>query len=186
MCLAVLQNDTQSLETSYFQMGGIHGLPFIEWGGSGGETGAPGSWGGYCTHGNVLFPTWHRPYTALFEQVIQEQAIAIANTYEVNAEQFMAAAQTLRVPYWDWATNSVPPDEVIQLRTVTITAPDGTRKDVSNPLFQYTFHPIDASFPSPYSNWQTTLRHPDSSSSSATTSVPDLIRYYLPRPFHNA
>ncbi|KZV73173.1 photo-regulated tyrosinase [Peniophora sp. CONT] len=172
--LSALQNTTQSLQTSYFQMGGIHGLPFIEWGGSGGDTGAPGSWGGYCTHGNVLFPTWHRPYTVLFEQVMQEQAIAIANTYEVNAEQFMSAAQTLRVPYWDWALNSVPPDEVIQLRTVTITAPDGTRKDVSNPLYQYDFHPIDSSFPSPYSNWQSTLRHPTNQGASAVTSVADL------------
>lgn len=22
---------------------------------------------GYCTHGSILFPTWHRPYLALFE-----------------------------------------------------------------------------------------------------------------------
>lgn len=22
---------------------------------------------GYCTHSSILFPTWHRPYLALFE-----------------------------------------------------------------------------------------------------------------------
>lgn len=52
--------------TSFFQIGGIHGLPPVEWNGSGGD--APeGSYNGYCTHGTVLFPTWHRPYVATFE-----------------------------------------------------------------------------------------------------------------------
>lgn len=43
---------------------GIHGYPTIEW------DNAPGNpaWGwGYCTHDSVLFPTWHRPYVALYE-----------------------------------------------------------------------------------------------------------------------
>jgi hypothetical protein len=26
-------------------------------------------WGGYCWHGSQLFPTWHRPYMMLIEQV---------------------------------------------------------------------------------------------------------------------
>lgn len=26
-------------------------------------------WGGYCRHGSQLFPTWHRPYMMLIEQV---------------------------------------------------------------------------------------------------------------------
>jgi hypothetical protein len=41
---------------------GIHGRPFIEWGGVTGQYDA-----GYCAHGSVLFPMWHRPYLALFE-----------------------------------------------------------------------------------------------------------------------
>ena len=48
-------------------MGGIHGLPFEQWQGSGGTTAVPGASGGYCTHSSVLFPTWHRPYVALYE-----------------------------------------------------------------------------------------------------------------------
>jgi tyrosinase len=52
---------------SYYQMSGIHRLPFIEWSGSGSN--AYGSFGGHCTHATVLFPTWQRPYVALFEVI---------------------------------------------------------------------------------------------------------------------
>jgi tyrosinase len=60
------QDDIQS----YFAVAGIHGLPSEPWNGA---TGDPPfdpttvQWGGYCTHGSVLFPTWHRPYLMLFE-----------------------------------------------------------------------------------------------------------------------
>jgi tyrosinase len=58
----------QSNPLSQFGIGGIHGLPYLQWEGSGGTRPVQGSqWGGYCTHGNVLFPTWHRPYVALYE-----------------------------------------------------------------------------------------------------------------------
>jgi hypothetical protein len=45
---------------------GIHGRPYTAWDsvtGPGGYTQATG----YCTHNSILFPTWHRPYLALFE-----------------------------------------------------------------------------------------------------------------------
>lgn len=66
---AMSAND-QGLVQSFFSVGGIHGLPFQT------RDGATGSkpfdpngnqWGGYCTHGSVLFPTWHRPYVMLYE-----------------------------------------------------------------------------------------------------------------------
>lgn len=50
---------------SFFQIGAIHGLPHTPWNGSGVKN--ANSYGGYCAHGNVLFPTWHRPYLALYE-----------------------------------------------------------------------------------------------------------------------
>jgi tyrosinase len=50
---------------SHFAMGGIHGLPYEQWEGSGGTQGV--GRGGYCTHGSYIFPTWHRPYIALYE-----------------------------------------------------------------------------------------------------------------------
>lgn len=42
---------------------GIHGLPQTPWDGVVGQGASPG----YCVHGAVTFPTWHRPYVALFE-----------------------------------------------------------------------------------------------------------------------
>ncbi len=41
---------------------GIHGRPFVAWDGVNGPYEK-----GYCTHSSILFPTWHRPYLALFE-----------------------------------------------------------------------------------------------------------------------
>ena len=45
---------------------GIHGRPYTAWDGVNQVTGGSG---GYCTHGSNIFPTWHRPYLALFEVI---------------------------------------------------------------------------------------------------------------------
>ena len=58
---------SQSDVTSFFQVGGIHGLPFTPWDDANGKSLGNNQWGGYCTHGSVLFPTWHRPYVLLYE-----------------------------------------------------------------------------------------------------------------------
>jgi len=46
---------------SFYQIAGLHGFPLVHWNQS--NTGS----GSYCRHQSVLFPTWHRPYVALFE-----------------------------------------------------------------------------------------------------------------------
>ncbi len=48
---------------SWFAMAAIHGSPKIQWAGA---TRGRQQYG-YCHHGQVTFPTWHRPYVALFE-----------------------------------------------------------------------------------------------------------------------
>ncbi len=64
-----MSSNKQANIQSLFQLGGIHGLPYIPWDGATGGKAWDDStqWGGYCTHGSVLFPTWHRPYVMLFE-----------------------------------------------------------------------------------------------------------------------
>lgn len=52
-------------QLSWFAIGGIHGSPKLPWDSVPG--GSDSTWGGYCTHASVLFPTWHRPYVLLFE-----------------------------------------------------------------------------------------------------------------------
>ena len=51
---------------SFFIIGGYHGEPFR----GPGETN-PAWWGGYCQHGTVLFPSWHRAYLFRLEQALQ-------------------------------------------------------------------------------------------------------------------
>ncbi|VDC02340.1 unnamed protein product [Peniophora sp. CBMAI 1063] len=160
--IASMHGQDQSKPSSHFQLCGIHGLPYVSWDASGGdERGNKAR--GYCTHAMVTFPTWHRAYVALYEKILQENAIDIAKTYtEANGirDRFMKAAQELRAPFWDWASSAVPPAEVIEREELNIIGSDGNEMPVKNPLLAYTFHPIDGSFPSPYSEWQTTLRHP--------------------------
>ncbi|KAJ6505752.1 tyrosinase [Mycena vitilis] len=156
---------------SFFAIAGIHGLPYQPWDGSGAKPVNAQDRGGYCTHGNVLFPTFHRPYVLLFEQALQTAAIGIAATYTVDQARFKQAALSLRQPYWDWAQHGVPPPEVISLDTVSIIAPDGQKIQVANPLRRYTFHPVDPSFPNPYSGWNTTLRWPNKSGATERISV---------------
>ncbi|EJF63238.1 photo-regulated tyrosinase [Dichomitus squalens LYAD-421 SS1] len=170
--LGVMSKSTQEDLISFFQIGGIHGLPYISWDGAGQDD--PAEQAGYCTHGSVLFPTWHRPYVALYEQVLHKHAQDIAATYTVDKARWEKAAADLRQPFWDWASNSVPPAEVISLARVTITTPDGKRTQVDNPLFQYAFHPIEPSFPEPYINWQTTFRHPTTLDADAQDNVAEL------------
>ncbi|CDO69906.1 hypothetical protein BN946_scf184884.g65 [Trametes cinnabarina] len=172
--LEIMYGSKQEDLISFFQIGGIHGLPYIAWSGAGAEDSAEPA--GYCTHGSVLFPTWHRPYVALFEQVLQKHAAEIAEKYTVDRPRWQKAAAELRQPFWDWARETVPPPEVISLDKVTITASDGQKKEVDNPLRRYRFHPIDPSFPEPYSNWSATLRHPTSEGSDAEDNVQDLTK----------
>ena len=60
-------NSDESDPVSFFQIGGIHGLPPVRWNCAGEEESASDMFEGYCAHSTVLFPTWHRPYVCLFE-----------------------------------------------------------------------------------------------------------------------
>jgi tyrosinase len=51
---------------SFFMLGGYHGEPFRDQGAT-----DPTWWGGYCEHGTVLFPTWHRAYLYVLEKALQ-------------------------------------------------------------------------------------------------------------------
>lgn len=111
---------------------------------------------------------------------MQQRAKEVAAKYTTSdAAAWVQAADQIRQPYWDWAANSVPPDQVIALKQVSITGPDGRKVTVNNPLFHYTFHPVDDSFPAPYSGWPSTIRQPTSTRPNATDSVTRLKRYVV-------
>ncbi|HEX8258075.1 MAG TPA: tyrosinase family protein [Allosphingosinicella sp.] len=65
---------------SFFVIGGYHGEPFRGPGAT-----DPAYWGGYCEHGTVLFPTWHRAYLHVLEKALQS----------------IAGCENVMLPYWD-------------------------------------------------------------------------------------
>ncbi|KAG6379523.1 common central domain of tyrosinase-domain-containing protein [Boletus reticuloceps] len=128
---------------SWWQMAGIHGLPYEPW--SGDPNGPQkadqnAQWGGYCYHASALFPTWHRVTTMLVEQAVVNEAITIAT--EFNNDTWLQAAKELRFAYWDWtdletAQEGIP--HIFQEAVVKIANPDGSHDQVSNPLNHYDF-----------------------------------------------
>jgi tyrosinase len=97
--------------------------------------------------------------------LLQQHAVKIAKGYQDQA-RWSLAAENLRAPYWDWATNIVPPPEVISLEYLDIIKPEG-KKSVPNPLLRYKFKPVDPSFELlsratgiAFKDFQTTIRNP--------------------------
>jgi tyrosinase len=188
----------QNNSISHFSIGGIHGLPYVEWEGAGGANPVKGSqWGGYCTHGCVLFPTWHRPYVALYEVSSLSYAFRTFMLISIILSSKCCSRTLSRLQTrtrWIHRVGLPQPRtcerhtgtgrltlslllKLSPMQTLDIITPDGQTTTVANPLIQYTFNPIDPSFPAPYSSWQTTIRHPDDPNSpDATTDVQALKR----------
>ncbi|KAK0671448.1 common central domain of tyrosinase-domain-containing protein [Cercophora samala] len=96
-------------KTSYFQIAGIHGQPFIPWD-EDESMKVENKGSGYCTHNSILFTTWHRPYMLLFEQVIYGLMEKVAATFsEAEQADMRQALESWRFPYWDWAMKKPNP-----------------------------------------------------------------------------
>jgi tyrosinase len=103
---------------SFFILGGYHGEPFR---GAGWGIGEPFFWGGYCHHGNVLFPVWHRAYLYALEEALRS----------------IPGCEEVTIPFWDECSldsleNGIPwalTDEKFTL--------DG--QSIDNPLRSYVF-----------------------------------------------
>ncbi|KAF8335070.1 uncharacterized protein EI90DRAFT_3120960 [Cantharellus anzutake] len=155
--LKKLQKTPEDKMASYYQVCGLHGLPLVPWNQSGGE-------GVYCRHASPLFPTWHRAYVVLFEQLIHEHALEIAQKYREEGDKWLNAATDLRQPFWDWARDggAVPPELLLSRQTVRIITPAGPRH-VENPFLYYAFrtgYRSTGTFPTEHKEWTRTIRHP--------------------------
>ncbi|WP_019501743.1 tyrosinase family protein [Pseudanabaena sp. PCC 6802] len=80
-----IQNLPATDKRSFFAIGGYHGEPFqyrrqVD---NLSDTDRYTYWGGYCNHGNVLFPTWHRVYVRKLEEALQ------------------SIVPSVTMPYWD-------------------------------------------------------------------------------------
>ncbi|KAE9396998.1 Di-copper centre-containing protein [Gymnopus androsaceus JB14] len=161
------------------ELAGIHGLLFREWVGDRKKTEeekpdfnpkdpkdtnpVPSRFGGYCNHGSVVFPTWHRPYVLALEQAIGNIATEIAETfaklYPKEANVWKQAARELRFPFWDWADKKVKTDgipAVLSELKVKIAMPEEVTKAVDNPLAFYRFESIPDGFENEVLNPQDT------------------------------
>lgn len=94
---------------SYYQIAGIHGLPYQTWPASDWNKDIKEPEGGdrerdrgFCTHTSILFLTWHRPYLALFEAVLYKHVNDIASGIDDSSAEkakYVAAAKEFRMPY---------------------------------------------------------------------------------------
>lgn len=101
---------------SFFVLGGYHGEPFqyrkqVD---ALSETDTYTYWGGYCNHGNVLFPTWHRIYVYKLEEALQSIVPGVS------------------MPYWDEASEDSVANGIPAILTQEKYLLDGNLID--NPL----------------------------------------------------
>ena len=125
-------------DNSFFKIAGFHGEPFRGAGYSNAQW-----WGGYCNHGNILFPTWHRAYVLRLEKALQSQVPGVM------------------MAYWDELA-TLPSGEPKDIPSIFLEPKYTWRTDeykdrhrdqssIPNPLYSYTFQKniVDArsSFP---------------------------------------
>ncbi|KAI8965927.1 Di-copper centre-containing protein [Daldinia sp. FL1419] len=184
LALSWMQFTDQEAQFSWYQITGIHGAPALTWADVEPTPGNEHS--GYCTHVSILFPPWHRPYLALYEQVLYNIVQFIASFYPPDLQdRFQKAADTFRIPYWDWAAVpadglSVLPDSVGGSPIINVTGPNGAQT-ITNPLFSYVFRPFNSStFPDfPYNTWLETKRAPRPINSANATSNNSFVAHAL-------
>ncbi|KAJ8131191.1 hypothetical protein O1611_g2437 [Lasiodiplodia mahajangana] len=97
---------------SFFRIAGFHGEPF-----RGPGVKDKNFWGGYCNHGNVLFPTWHRVYLLRLEDALRS----------------IEGCENVTLPFWDELIDVERP--VPSIFTSPTFELDG---DSTNPLYSYT------------------------------------------------
>ena len=98
---------------SFFVIAGYHGEPFRDQE----RAASPEYWGGYCNHGNVLFPTWHRLYVLRLEQALQ------------------TIVPDVMMPYWDETSEETREHGIPSVLTDEKFVLDG--EEIDNPLQSY-------------------------------------------------
>ncbi len=112
-----IKDRTATEHSSFFWLGGLHGEPF-----RGAGWGTNTYWGGYCNHGNVLFPVWHRAYLVALEKALQSVP---------GCEQVM-------LPYWDETSDETIANGIPWALTQKDIELDG--KQIANPLRSFVFN----------------------------------------------
>src|ERR1700741_2488480 len=101
---------------SFFWLGGLHGEPF-----RGAGWGSSAYWGGYCNHGNILFPTWHRVYCLKLEEALRS----------------IPGCADVTLPYWDETSEDSVTKGIPWALTQKDFVLDGN--PIANPLRSFIF-----------------------------------------------
>ena len=101
---------------SFFVLGGYHGEPF-----RGAGWGNASYWGGYCMHGNILFPLWHRIYLLKLEDALRS----------------IPGCGDVALPFWDETSAGSQKNGVPWALTQENFVLDG--KTIPNPLRSFVF-----------------------------------------------
>jgi tyrosinase len=101
---------------SFFIIGGYHGEPFRGPGAT-----DPQWWGGYCQHGTVLFPSWHRAYLYRLEEALRS----------------IPGCGDVTLPFWDECSADTQNEGIPTCLTDERFFLDGAW--IPNPLRSYTF-----------------------------------------------
>ncbi|KAI1814571.1 common central domain of tyrosinase-domain-containing protein [Poronia punctata] len=139
LALERFKSEPVDRKLSYYQIAGIHGYPQVPWDDP--EAKEPF----YCTHNSMTFPTWHRVYLLLYEQRLWEHMKEIIASWELphsEAYTWNHAADTWRLPYWDWAQKQAYNDsfslpEVATQKKVKIYLYKTSEEVAENPGFDY-------------------------------------------------
>ena len=115
-----IQELPPSDKRSFFILGGYHGEPFnyrtaVD---SLSTTDIYSYWGGWCNHGNVLFPTWHRVYLYKLEEALQSIVPDVA------------------LPFWDETSEDAIANGIPRILTQEKFELDGAL--INNPLRSFT------------------------------------------------
>jgi tyrosinase len=106
---------------SFFALGGLHGAPFdlrpeVD---ALSDADYYAYWGGWCHHGNVLFPPWHRLYVLKIEEALRAQVPDVV------------------MPYWDETSEESLAQGIPAILTQEKVMLDG--RLIDNPLCSFTF-----------------------------------------------
>ncbi len=104
---------------SFFALGGLHGEPF-----RGAGWGSSQYWGGYCNHGNILFPTWHRMYVLKLEEALQS----------------IKDCGHVMMAFWDEARPEDSEEPVIPWALTDKMYKLGKDEEIPNPLRSFVFN----------------------------------------------
>nr|XP_036576373.1 tyrosinase [Colletotrichum truncatum]KAF6783111.1 tyrosinase [Colletotrichum truncatum] len=136
----------ERMPLSYFELAAIHGLPYKKWPDQpwNNMVRVDNPFGGFCTHSSILFLTWHRPYLAVFEAELYKHVNFVANAFAEDERKadYVRAAKSFRMPYWDWARPDLgvfPPQAVSDATNRVIRPRSLPGSAEINPLASYTF-----------------------------------------------